>query len=202
MLCLFFVRRCYRPRRASPRRPPARARRARSPGGSSRVSGSGRRPSGGRCPCASAVRSSARAQSTAAVCRTFLHDWDRVRALSPEGSRTVARILIVDDESSMRFLLRTTFELDGHDVDEAAERAGRSGAAREQPELRPGRDRLHDAGDERRRADRPHPEEPGHRGDPDHPHQLEPRLGAAHGSGRVLPQAVRPAGAAGQCATS
>jgi CheY-like chemotaxis protein len=32
----------------------------------------------------------------------------------------VARILIVDDESSMRFLLRTTFELDGYDVDEAA----------------------------------------------------------------------------------
>jgi CheY-like chemotaxis protein len=32
----------------------------------------------------------------------------------------VARILIVDDEASMRFLLRTTFELDGYDVDEAA----------------------------------------------------------------------------------
>jgi CheY-like chemotaxis protein len=32
----------------------------------------------------------------------------------------VAKILIVDDESSMRFLLRTTFELDGYDVDEAA----------------------------------------------------------------------------------
>jgi CheY-like chemotaxis protein len=32
----------------------------------------------------------------------------------------VANILIVDDESSMRFLLRATFELDGHDVDEAA----------------------------------------------------------------------------------
>ena len=32
----------------------------------------------------------------------------------------MANILIVDDESSMRFLLRTTFELDGHDVDEAA----------------------------------------------------------------------------------
>jgi CheY-like chemotaxis protein len=32
----------------------------------------------------------------------------------------VAKILIVDDESSMRFLLRATFELDGHDVDEAA----------------------------------------------------------------------------------
>jgi CheY-like chemotaxis protein len=33
----------------------------------------------------------------------------------------VARILVVDDESSMRFLLRTTFELAGHDVDEAAD---------------------------------------------------------------------------------
>jgi CheY-like chemotaxis protein len=32
----------------------------------------------------------------------------------------VTKILIVDDESSMRFLLRTTFELDGYDVDEAA----------------------------------------------------------------------------------
>jgi CheY-like chemotaxis protein len=31
----------------------------------------------------------------------------------------VTKILIVDDESSMRFLLRTTFELDGYDVDEA-----------------------------------------------------------------------------------
>ncbi len=31
----------------------------------------------------------------------------------------MTRILIVDDESSMRFLLRTTFELDGYDVDEA-----------------------------------------------------------------------------------
>ena len=32
----------------------------------------------------------------------------------------MAKILIVDDESSMRFLLRTTFELEGHEVDEAA----------------------------------------------------------------------------------
>ena len=32
----------------------------------------------------------------------------------------MTKILIVDDESSMRFLLRTTFELDGYDVDEAA----------------------------------------------------------------------------------
>ena len=32
----------------------------------------------------------------------------------------MARILIVDDEASMRFLLRTTFELDGYEVDEAA----------------------------------------------------------------------------------
>jgi CheY-like chemotaxis protein len=31
----------------------------------------------------------------------------------------VARILIVDDESSMRFLLRMTFESSGHEVDEA-----------------------------------------------------------------------------------
>jgi CheY-like chemotaxis protein len=31
----------------------------------------------------------------------------------------VARILIVDDESSMRFLLRMTFESAGHEVDEA-----------------------------------------------------------------------------------
>ena len=31
----------------------------------------------------------------------------------------MARILVVDDESSMRFLLRVTFELEGHDVDEA-----------------------------------------------------------------------------------
>jgi CheY-like chemotaxis protein len=32
----------------------------------------------------------------------------------------VARILVVDDESSMRFLLRATFEAAGHEVDEAA----------------------------------------------------------------------------------
>jgi CheY-like chemotaxis protein len=31
----------------------------------------------------------------------------------------VARILIVDDESSMRFLLRMTFELGGHEVEES-----------------------------------------------------------------------------------
>ena len=32
----------------------------------------------------------------------------------------MANILIVDDESSMRFLLRATFEAGGHHVDEAA----------------------------------------------------------------------------------
>jgi CheY-like chemotaxis protein len=32
----------------------------------------------------------------------------------------VARILVVDDESSVRFLLRATFELAGHQVEEAA----------------------------------------------------------------------------------
>jgi len=31
----------------------------------------------------------------------------------------VAEILVIDDESSMRFLLRVTLELAGHDVDEA-----------------------------------------------------------------------------------
>ena len=31
----------------------------------------------------------------------------------------MAEILVVDDESSMRFLLRATFELAGHDVEEA-----------------------------------------------------------------------------------
>jgi CheY-like chemotaxis protein len=31
----------------------------------------------------------------------------------------VARVLVVDDESSMRFLLRLAFEMDGHQVDEA-----------------------------------------------------------------------------------
>ena len=31
----------------------------------------------------------------------------------------MARVLVVDDESSMRFLLRVTFELAGHDVEEA-----------------------------------------------------------------------------------
>jgi twitching motility two-component system response regulator PilH len=31
----------------------------------------------------------------------------------------VARILIVDDESSMRYLLRALFELEGHQVEEA-----------------------------------------------------------------------------------
>ena len=31
----------------------------------------------------------------------------------------MARILVVDDESSMRFLLRMTFELEGHEVMEA-----------------------------------------------------------------------------------
>jgi CheY-like chemotaxis protein len=33
--------------------------------------------------------------------------------------RAVARILVVDDESSMRFLLRLAFELGGHQVEEA-----------------------------------------------------------------------------------
>ena len=33
----------------------------------------------------------------------------------------MADILVVDDESSMRFLLRMTFELAGHDVAEAAD---------------------------------------------------------------------------------
>jgi len=33
----------------------------------------------------------------------------------------LADILVVDDESSMRFLLRMTFELAGHDVAEAAD---------------------------------------------------------------------------------
>jgi two-component system phosphate regulon response regulator PhoB len=33
----------------------------------------------------------------------------------------MANILIVDDESSMRFLLRMTFELAGHEVEEAAD---------------------------------------------------------------------------------
>ena len=32
----------------------------------------------------------------------------------------MARILVVDDESSMRFLLRAIFEAAGHEVDEAA----------------------------------------------------------------------------------
>jgi CheY-like chemotaxis protein len=32
----------------------------------------------------------------------------------------LAEILVIDDESSMRFLLRTTFELAGHRVQEAA----------------------------------------------------------------------------------
>jgi two-component system cell cycle response regulator len=32
----------------------------------------------------------------------------------------VAQILVVDDESSMRFLLRVTFESEGHRVEEAA----------------------------------------------------------------------------------
>jgi two-component system chemotaxis response regulator CheY len=36
----------------------------------------------------------------------------------------LADILIVDDESSMRFLLRMTFELAGHDVAEAADGLG------------------------------------------------------------------------------
>ena len=31
----------------------------------------------------------------------------------------MARVLVVDDESSMRFLLRVTFELEGFEVDEA-----------------------------------------------------------------------------------
>jgi len=31
----------------------------------------------------------------------------------------VAKILVVDDEANMRFLLRVTFELAGHEVDEA-----------------------------------------------------------------------------------
>ena len=120
----------------------------------------------------------------------------RVRALSPEGSRAVTKILIVDDESSMRFLLRTTFELDGYEVDEAAN--GRAAAEllesnREydlvstdfmMPVMNGGEliDRIR--------------QNPGDRGDPDHPHQLQPRLRAAHGSRRILPEAVRPEGAA------
>ena len=31
----------------------------------------------------------------------------------------MARVLVIDDESSMRFLLRVAFELEGHEVDEA-----------------------------------------------------------------------------------
>jgi CheY-like chemotaxis protein len=33
----------------------------------------------------------------------------------------VPRVLVVDDESSIRFVLRVTFEGDGYDVDEAAD---------------------------------------------------------------------------------
>jgi two-component system chemotaxis response regulator CheY len=36
-----------------------------------------------------------------------------------EGQGEVAEILVIDDESSMRFLLRVTLELAGHDVEEA-----------------------------------------------------------------------------------
>jgi len=32
----------------------------------------------------------------------------------------LARILVIDDEAAMRFLIRMAFELAGHDVDEAA----------------------------------------------------------------------------------
>lgn len=35
----------------------------------------------------------------------------------------MANILIVDDEASMRFLLRATFQMAGHDVDEARDGA-------------------------------------------------------------------------------
>src|SRR3954452_19108815 len=41
--------------------------------------------------------------------------------LGPGGRRIVASILIVDDESSMRFLLRMAFELAGHEVEEASD---------------------------------------------------------------------------------
>ena len=75
----------------------------------------------------------------------------------------MTKILIVDDESSMRFLLRTTFELDGYEVDEAAN--GR--AAAELLESNREYDLVSTdfmmPRDERRRADRPHPAEPRHR---------------------------------------
>jgi CheY-like chemotaxis protein len=41
-------------------------------------------------------------------------------ALSFSEGQGVASILVVDDESSMRFLLRTTLELAGHVVEEAS----------------------------------------------------------------------------------
>ena len=47
----------------------------------------------------------------------------RVRRSRPypgaAGGGDLARVLIVDDEASMRFLLRRTFESAGHDVEEA-----------------------------------------------------------------------------------
>src|SRR3954453_13524218 len=109
----------YRPCRAMPRRhlPPARP--GQSPAGSSRANGQGPRPSGGGSPYASEVRSSPRLQSRRLTANSPRRlGWGGRTAF--QGSRAGAKILIVDDESSMRFLLRATFELDGHDVDEAA----------------------------------------------------------------------------------
>ena len=43
----------------------------------------------------------------------------KCQAVLDEGQGAVAEILVIDDESSMRFLLRTTLELAGHEVEEA-----------------------------------------------------------------------------------
>src|SRR5881275_1635410 len=91
----------------------------------------------------------------------------------------------------MRFLLRMTFELAGHDVAEAADGV----AAIERVE----RNRVPDLV----ATDFMMPRMNGGeliarlRRDPDHPRQLESRLGAKNRSGRVLPQTVRPRGAHG-----
>ena len=70
----------------------------------------------------SAVRDPRRARSAALVRGGRMLRTDSVESSRSTGeAHGLAKILIVDDESSMRFLLRMTFELAGHEVVEAAD---------------------------------------------------------------------------------
>ena len=106
----------------------------------------------------------------------------------------MAEILVVDDESSMRFLLRITFETDGHRVVEApnglvaAERieGGRLPDLVATDYMMP----LLNGGELIARLRR----NPATAEDPDRSDQRESRLRASHRGRCVLPQALRPGG--------